>query len=69
MFQDCQYPRFLNFQSYEGFTYFHKHNSEYAYASSEYASGCNYGIVLSIQGLRICQISAYASVLQGSEYL
>ena len=35
---------------------------------SEYVSGCNYGRVMSIPGFRVCQVSAYASVLQGSEY-
>ena len=28
----------------------------------------NYGRVLNIRGLRICQVSLYASVAQGSEY-
>ena len=31
-------------------------------------SGCNYGRVLNIPGLRVCQVSEYASVAQGSEY-
>ena len=35
---------------------------------SKYASGCNYVRVLNIPGFRLCQISAYASVAQGSEY-
>ena len=35
---------------------------------AEYASGCNYGRVLNIPGFRVCQVSAYASVAQGSEY-
>ena len=34
---------------------------------SEYASGCNYGGVLNNPGLRVCQVSAYARVAQGSE--
>ena len=36
--------------------------------SSEYASGYNYGRILDIPGFRACQVSAYASVAQGSEY-
>ena len=35
---------------------------------SEYVSGCNYGRVLNILGIRAPQVSAYASVTQGSEY-
>ena len=35
---------------------------------SEYMSGYNYGRVLNILGFRVCQVSAYASVAQGSEY-
>ena len=35
---------------------------------SEYASGCNYRRVLNIPGFRVCQVSAYASLAQGSEY-
>ena len=31
-------------------------------------SGCNYGRGLNISGFRVCQISAYASVAQYSEY-
>ena len=34
---------------------------------SEYALGCNYGRVLNIPGLRVCQVSAYTSVVQGFE--
>ena len=33
---------------------------------SEYASGCNYGRVLNI---RVCQVSAYVNIAQGSEYV
>ena len=36
---------------------------------SEYASGCNYGRVLNIPGLRACQVFMYVSVAQGSEYV
>ena len=35
----------------------------------EYASSCNNGSVLNIPGFQICQVSAYTSVAQGSEYL
>ena len=35
---------------------------------SAYAWVCSYGGVLNIPGLRICQVSAYASVAQGSAY-
>ena len=35
---------------------------------SEYGSGCKYGRVLNLPGFRVCQVSAYASVTQGSEY-
>ena len=35
---------------------------------TEYDSGCNYERVLNIPGLQVCQVSAYASVAQGSEY-
>ena len=37
---------------------------------SEFVLGCNYGKVLNIPspGFRVCQVSAYASVAQGSEY-
>ena len=35
---------------------------------SEYPLGCNYGRVLNIPGFRVCQVSAYASVEQGSKY-
>ena len=35
---------------------------------SEYMSGYNYGRVLHIPGFRVCQVSTYASVAQGSEY-
>ena len=33
----------------------------------EYVLECNYGSVLNITELRVCQVSAYASVAQGSE--
>ena len=36
--------------------------------SSEYALGWNYGRVLNIQKFWVCQISANASIAQGSEY-
>ena len=36
---------------------------------SKYTSGCNYGWVLNIPEFRICQVSAYAGVTQGSEYV
>ena len=29
---------------------------------------CNYGRVLNIPGFRVCQVSMYASIAQGSEY-
>ena len=35
---------------------------------SEYALGSNYGRILNIPGLRVCQVSAYVQVMQGSEY-
>ena len=35
---------------------------------SEHALGCNNGRVLNILDFRVCQVSAYASVAQGSEY-
>ena len=35
---------------------------------SEYAPGCNYGRVLNIPRFRLCQVSTYASVAQGSEF-
>ena len=35
---------------------------------SEYPLGCNYGRVLNIPGFRVCQVSAYVSVEQGSKY-
>ena len=35
---------------------------------SEYVSGCNHGRVLNILGIPVRQVSAYASVTQGSEY-
>ena len=35
---------------------------------SEYASGCIYERVLNILGFQVCQVSAYTSVAQGSEY-
>ena len=35
---------------------------------SEYASGFNYESLLNIPGFRVCQVSAYASVAQGSKY-
>ena len=35
---------------------------------SEYGFECNYGMVLNIPWLRVCQVCAYASVAQGSEY-
>ena len=31
-------------------------------------SGYNYGKVLNIPGFPVCQVSAYASVAEGSEY-
>ena len=31
--------------------------------------GMNYGKVLNILEFRVCQVSAYASVAQGSEYM
>ena len=31
-------------------------------------SGYNYGRVLNIPGFPVCQVSAYASVAEGSEY-
>ena len=31
-------------------------------------SECNYGRVLNIPEFRVCQVSAYANVAQGSEY-
>ena len=31
-------------------------------------SRCNYGRVLNIPEFRVCQVSGYASVAQGSEY-
>ena len=34
----------------------------------QYARGCNYGRVLDISGFRVCQVSAYASVAQDTEY-
>ena len=34
----------------------------------EYVSGYNYGRVLNIPGFRVCQVSAHATVAQGSEY-
>ena len=36
--------------------------------ASECVSGCSYGRVLNIPGFRVCQVSAYGSVVQGSEY-
>ena len=36
---------------------------------SKYASKCNYGRVLNILEFRVCHVSAYASVAQGSEYV
>ena len=38
------------------------------YQGSEYALWCNYGRVLNIPGFRVCQVSAYASVVEGCEY-
>ena len=35
---------------------------------SEYASRCDYGGVLNIPGFRVCQVYAYVSVAQGTEY-
>ena len=35
---------------------------------SEYSLGSNYGRVLNIPGSRVCQVSAYVRVAQGSEY-
>ena len=35
---------------------------------SEYVLGCDHGRALNIPGFRVCQVSAYASVSQGSEY-
>ena len=35
---------------------------------SKYASGCNYGRVMNIPEFSVCQVSAYASVTQDSEY-
>ena len=34
----------------------------------EYTQGCNYGSVLNIPGFQMYQVSAYASIAQGSEY-
>ena len=36
---------------------------------SEYASGCNYGRVLRIPGIWVCDVSACTSVAQGFEYV
>ena len=35
---------------------------------SEYALGCNHGKVLNIPGFQVCQVFAYTSVAQDSEY-
>ena len=35
---------------------------------SEYESDCNYVKVLDIPGFKVCQVSAYESIVQGSEY-
>ena len=35
---------------------------------SEYASKYSYGTVLNIPEFRVCQVSPYASIEQGSEY-
>ena len=34
----------------------------------EYESDCNYVKVLDIPGFKVCQVSAYESIVQGSEY-
>ena len=34
----------------------------------EYVSGYKYGRVLNIPGFQVCQVFAYASIIQGSEY-
>ena len=40
----------------------------FVWQGSEYLLGCNYRRVLNITRFRVCQVSAYASVAQGSEY-
>ena len=37
--------------------------SSLTWQGSEFAWGCNYGRVLNIPGFQVCQVSAYASVL------
>ena len=59
IFKIFSLPRVLNFHCYTGFTYFCKY---------EYVLGCYYERVLNIPGFWICQVSAYASVTQASEY-
>ena len=36
--------------------------------NSEYALGCNNGRVLNIPRFQICEVFAYASITQGTEY-
>ena len=36
---------------------------------SKYTSECSYGRVLNIPGFWLCQVSAYASITEGSEYV
>ena len=60
-FSICQV---LNFQCYTGFNYFLNLDR----FLSEFASGCNCGTVLNNLVFWVFQVSAYASIRQGSEY-
>ena len=43
--------------------------SGFKWQGSEYALKCSYGRVLNIPGFQVCQISAYANVVEDSEYV
>ena len=68
---DVKYVRVLNFpglslcqsSEFSGFTYFRKCDRVL-----NDASRCNYGWALNIPGFQICQIFAYVSATQSSEY-
>ena len=43
--------------------------SGFKWQGSEYALKCSYGRDLNIPGFQVCQISAYANVVEDSEYV
>ena len=65
IFQDGQYARVLNFQSYTGFTYFCKHDRLLNMRRDAIMEGFR---VLNISRFQMCQVFPYVNVSQGPEY-